>query len=85
MFEPIHGSYPQATGKVLPICSFNFICSYAFNHFNLNTEANLIREAVDASLNKNVATPDLNKDGNITTTQVGNYIAEFIGIKTLNL
>ena len=79
MFEPIHGSYPQATGKGIanPVASI-LSAAMLLDHFNLNAEANLIREAVDASLNKNVATPDLNKDGNITTTQVGDFIAEFI-------
>jgi 3-isopropylmalate dehydrogenase len=79
MFEPIHGSYPQATGKGIanPVASI-LSAAMLLDHFNLNAEAKLIRDAVDTSLNKNIATPDLNKDGNITTTQVGDFIAEFI-------
>ena len=51
MFEPIHGSYPQATGKGIanPIASI-LSAAMLLDHFNLNKEAASIRNAVEKSL-----------------------------------
>ena len=49
------------------------------DHFGLNEEADLIREAVDKSLKLNITTPDLNSKFNyITTDKVGDFIEDFI-------
>ncbi len=80
MFEPIHGSYPQATGKGIanPIASI-LSAAMLLDHFELTDEANLIREAVDKSLKLHVTTPDLNtKFEHITTTKVGDFIEDVI-------
>ena len=52
MFEPIHGSFPQATGKGIanPIASI-LSAAMLLDHFNLNSEAELIRAGVENSLN----------------------------------
>ena len=62
MFEPIHGSYPQATGKGIanPIASI-LSAAMLLDHFELYDEAKIIRKAVDKSLKLQITTPDLNK------------------------
>ena len=80
MFEPIHGSYPQATNKGIanPIASI-LSAAMLLDHFALCDEAELIRKAVEKSLKLHVTTPDLNtKYDNITTTKVGDFIEDVI-------
>ena len=80
LFEPIHGSYPQATGKGIanPIASILSV-AMLFEHFSLSEEAAIIKEAVDASLKSGITTPDLNnKSSKITTEKVGSFIKNYI-------
>lgn len=82
VFEPIHGSYPQAAGKnianpVATILSAAMMFEYAFN---LPTEGALIREAVSASLAAGAVTVDIadNKDKALSTSAVGEWIVNYI-------
>jgi len=80
MFEPIHGAYTKAKNKGIanPIASI-LSAAMLLDHFDLDEEAALIREAVDKSLNLHITTPDLNtKYDNITTSKVGDFIEDFI-------
>jgi 3-isopropylmalate dehydrogenase len=80
LFEPIHGSYPQATGKGIanPIASI-LSAAMLLDHFKLFDEANLIRKAVDKSLKLEITTPDLNTNTDmVTTSKVGDFIEDFI-------
>ena len=81
LFEPVHGSWPQATGKNLanPIAQI-LSAAMLLEHFGLNTEGQLIRNAVDASLDANVRTPEIQVEGGNTygTTEVGKWIADYI-------
>ena len=80
MFEPIHGSYPQATGKGIanPIASI-LSAAMLLEHFGLYKEAEVIKAAVEKSLQLHVTTPDLNtKFDHITTNKVGDFIEDFI-------
>ena len=80
MFEPIHGSYPQATGKGIanPIASI-LSAAMLLDHFELFNEAELIRKAVEKSLKLSITTPDINeKHDNVTTSRVGEFIEDFI-------
>jgi len=80
MFEPIHGSYPQAKDKGIanPIASI-LSAAMLLEHFGLNKEAKMIRIAVDKSLKLHITTPDLNtKYDNVTTTKVGDFIEDYI-------
>jgi len=80
MFEPIHGSYPQAKGKGIanPIASI-LSAAMLLDHFGLYNEAILVRKAVEKSLKLQITTPDLN-DGEIkiTTSKVGDFIEDYI-------
>lgn len=80
LFEPIHGSFPQATNKGIanPIASI-LSAAMLLDHFDLHEEATLIKEGVDKSLKLSISTPDINsKVDNVTTTNVGDFIEDFI-------
>lgn len=79
MFEPIHGSYPQAKGKDIanPIASI-LSAAMLLEHFGLTEEAMAIKKAVDKSLKKGVVTPDLKENSQYGTNQVGDFIAHNI-------
>ena len=80
VFEPIHGSYPQAAGKnianpVATILSAAMMFEYAFN---LMDEGKAIRDAVSASLEQGIVTEDISKEKAYKTSEVGEWIAEYI-------
>ena len=81
VFEPIHGSYPQAAGKdianpLATILSAALMFEYAFN---LNAEGKLIREAVAASMAAQVVTEDISESGKAyKTSEVGRWITDYI-------
>jgi 3-isopropylmalate dehydrogenase len=80
LFEPIHGSYPQAAGKNIAnplgtILSAAMMFDYAFN---LKSEAQAIRDAVEQSIDNDFVTEDLNRKNPKSTTQVGDWIANKI-------
>ena len=78
LFEPIHGSYPQAAGKnianpVAAILSAAMMFEYAFGMMD---EGKAIREAVAASLEAGMTTEDLG--GRCSTSEAGDWIASRI-------
>ena len=81
VFEPIHGSYPQAAGKnianpLATILSAALMFEYAFG---LMEEGKAIRNAVDASMTAGVVTEDIAQEGKAySTTAVGDWIAAYI-------
>lgn len=79
LFEPIHGSYPQAKGKGIanPVASI-LSAAMLLDHFNLNEEADDVREAVEGSIVLGVCTADLNTTSTYTTDNVGDFIMEYI-------
>jgi 3-isopropylmalate dehydrogenase len=79
MYEPIHGSYPQAAGQnranpMATILSAAMLLEYSFG---LKEEAVAIEDAVEKALELNVVTEDINK-GSYGTIAVGDKIAELI-------
>lgn len=81
VFEPIHGSWPQAKGLNIanPLAQILSV-AMLFEYFNLKEESTLIRRAVDASLESNVRTPEIQVAGGekYGTTEVGQWITDFI-------
>ena len=79
MFEPIHGSFPQGTGKGIanPIATI-LSAAMMLDHFSLIKEAEAVRKAVDKALQNGVCTPEINADGQHTTSDVGDYISKSI-------
>ena len=65
VYEPIHGSYPEATGKKIanPIASILSLSMMLDFTYNLKDESSLINNAVESSLLNGFKTSDLvNKD-----------------------
>jgi 3-isopropylmalate dehydrogenase len=81
VFEPIHGSWPQAKGKNIanPLAQILSV-AMLFEHFGLKEEGQLVRRAVDASLDANVRTPEIQVEGapHYGTKEVGAWIVDYI-------
>ena len=81
LFEPVHGSWPQAAGQNIanPLAQI-LSGAMLFEHFGLTREGALIREAVNASLDANVRTPEIQVEGgkHYGTTEVGAWIVDYI-------
>lgn len=83
LFEPIHGSYPQAAGKdianpLAAVLSAAMMFEYAFN---AKEEGALIRRAVAASLEAGIVTEDLAGKGAkaYKTSEVGKWLCDYMG------
>lgn len=79
LFEPIHGSYPQAKGKGIanPLASI-LSAAMLLNHLGLVEEAKAIERAVEKSLELEITTVDINSDKPFSTTVVGDFIADYV-------
>ena len=81
VFEPIHGSWPQAAGMNIanPLARILSV-AMLFEHFDCQEEARLIRRAVDASLDACVRTPEIQVEGGerFGTKEVGDWITDYI-------
>ncbi|MDE5745236.1 MAG: 3-isopropylmalate dehydrogenase [Paramuribaculum sp.] len=81
VFEPIHGSWPQAAGQDIanPLAQILSV-AMLFDYFNLKDEAKVVREAVNASLDACVRTPDIQVEGKTPfgTQAVGEWIADYV-------
>lgn len=82
LFEPIHGSYPQAAGKdianpLATVLSAAMMFEYAFD---LQEEADAISAAVNRSLEEGIVTEDLAGDGGkaYKTSEVGDWLVKQI-------
>ncbi|NAS13096.1 3-isopropylmalate dehydrogenase [Poritiphilus flavus] len=77
LYEPIHGSYPQAAGKDIanPLATI-LSAAMLFDDLNLAEEAETIRNIVNASLAEGVVTEDLAEGGkSYKTSEVGDWLA----------
>ena len=80
LYEPIHGSYPQAAGKDIanPLATV-LSAAMLFDGFELNDEAEAIRKVVNKSLAEGIVTEDLAEDGKAyKTSEVGDWLVENI-------
>ena len=81
LFEPVHGSWPQAAGQNLanPLAQI-LSAAMLLEHFGLMDEGAAIRKAVDASLENNVRTPEIQVEGgeHYGTREVGSWIVDYI-------
>lgn len=82
LFEPIHGSYPQAAGKDIanPIGSI-LSAALLLEHFEMHTEAALLREAVDWTLANGFVSKDIESVNFYFTSTIGEMISDYIGEK----
>ena len=77
LFEPIHGSYPQATGKNIanPMASILSAAMLLETAFGWTEESAAIREGVEHALNTGVVTVDINRENPVSTQAVGDVVA----------
>lgn len=82
LFEPIHGSYPQAAGKDIanPLGSI-LSAAMLLDHFELTEEANLIREAVNWTLQNGFVTKDIDPVNFYFTNTIGELISDYVSGK----
>ncbi|MBP9213320.1 MAG: 3-isopropylmalate dehydrogenase [Chitinophagaceae bacterium] len=79
LFEPIHGSYPQAAGKDIanPIGSI-LSAALLLEHLKMNDEAALVREAVQWTLEHKFVSKDIDPINFYFTSAIGDLIADYI-------
>lgn len=81
VFEPIHGSWPQAKGKNIanPMAQVLSV-AMLFDYFDLKEEAELVRKAVDAALEADVRTPEIQTPDKPAygTREIGQWLVEYI-------
>lgn len=79
LFEPIHGSYPQAAGKDIanPIATILSV-AMMLESFELFKEAGAVRTAVNRSIAQGLVTPDLDPVSHVTCSKVGDIISLLI-------
>lgn len=77
VFEPIHGSWPQAAGLDIanPLAQVLSV-AMLLEHFGLSEEGKVVRDSVDASIKEGVVTPDLGEGGksDYGTQAVGKWL-----------
>jgi 3-isopropylmalate dehydrogenase len=80
VFEPIHGSYPQAAGKNIanPLATI-LSAAMLLDSLKLTNEADMVRKAVDASLEEKYVTVDISENRSYKTSEVGDWVANWIG------
>lgn len=77
LFEPIHGSYPQATGLDIanPLATILSAAMMFETGFGLHQEGAAIREVVNKSLEEGIVTEDLAGDNKAyKTSEVGEWL-----------
>ena len=81
IYEPIHGSFPQAKGKNIanPLATILSASMMFERSFNLLDESKLIRDLVNDSIVNNIVTEDLSANGkSYGTNEIGDWIKEKI-------
>ena len=79
LFEPIHGSYPQAAGKDIanPLGSI-LSAAMMLEHFNMTKEAALVRDAVKWTLENGFVSKDIEPVNFYFTSTIGDLISDYI-------
>jgi 3-isopropylmalate dehydrogenase len=82
LFEPIHGSYPQAAGKDIanPIGSI-LSAAMMLEYLGMIKEASLVREAVSWTLSNSFVTKDLDPVNFYFTSTIGELITDYVNGK----
>jgi len=79
LFEPIHGSYPQAAGKDIanPLGSI-LSAAMMLDYFGLHKEAELVREAVEWTLLNGFVTKDIDPINFYFMSTIGELIGDYV-------
>ena len=79
LFEPIHGSYPQAAGQNIanPLAMI-LSAAMMLQYLGLNKEAKAVEDAVSWTLANKLGTADLNFPRALSTSDVGEFVTGHI-------
>ena len=82
LFEPIHGSYPEGAGKNIAnpfaaILSMGMMLGY----LGMKNAEQKVKKAVEAALTEGITTPDINTVNNLTTSDVGDWLVNYLRIR----
>jgi 3-isopropylmalate dehydrogenase len=79
LFEPIHGSYPQATGKDIanPVGSI-LSAAMMLEYLGLHTEGAKVREAVDWTIQNGFVTKDIDSVNFYFTSTIGELVSDYV-------
>lgn len=82
LFEPVHGSYPQAAGKDIanPVGSI-LSAAMMLEYLDMPAEAALVREAVEWSLQNGFVTKDIEPVNFFSTSTLGEILCDYISGK----
>jgi 3-isopropylmalate dehydrogenase len=82
LFEPIHGSYPQAAGKDIanPIGAI-LSAAMLLDHLGLKEEASVVRMSVSWTLANHFVTKDIDSVNFYFTSTIGDIIADYVSGK----
>ncbi len=80
LYEPIHGSYPEAAGqnRANPMAAILSAAMLLETSFGLTEESAAIRKAVEEALNQGFVTEDINRTKHYTTREVGDKVASLV-------
>ena len=80
LYEPIHGSYPEAAGQGIanPMATILSAAMLLDMSFNMHAEAKVVQHAVNSALLDGYVTQDINPTKYYSTAEVGSYIAELV-------
>lgn len=79
LFEPIHGSYPQAAGKNIANPMGTILsAAMMLEHLGLSQEAEAVSNAVAEALEEDIVTVDINPASPYGTSYIGDRVAEKI-------
>lgn len=81
LFEPVHGSYPQAAGqnRANPMATI-LSAAMMLSHFDAHEEASLVQEAINWALESKIGTEDLFPNSPVPQSQVGEAIIGYITV-----
>ncbi|MDX2301312.1 MAG: 3-isopropylmalate dehydrogenase [Microscillaceae bacterium] len=79
LFEPIHGSYPQAAGQDIanPMAAI-LSAAMMLDHFGMHAEAKLVRDTVTEAIEEGLVTKDLNPKEFFPCSVLGDLLAAII-------
>lgn len=85
LFEPIHGSYPQAAGKDIanPVGSI-LSAALLLDYLGLGEEATAVRQGVGWALDTKFVTKDIDPINYYFTSTVGDLISDFVAGRVPN-
>ncbi|MGB3006742.1 MAG: 3-isopropylmalate dehydrogenase [Chitinophagaceae bacterium] len=82
LFEPIHGSYPQAAGKDIANPTGSILsAAMLLDYLDLKEEAQLVRDAVNWTLLNSFVTKDIDPVNFYFTSTIGELISDFVSGK----